>query len=277
MENAVEALKTAAAVLVFVIAITVSFTMFSKAKTTADSIITMQDKQEYLEADELVGKQYESSTKSITGMNTNGDRIVKLEDIVSAIYRYNLEKYGVTIIEKTSDTTGKVLARFDSNTESIMRQWYNIQEKKDEVTGKNLSKTDVQNNIRDQIRNNLTTTYIKEFGNIELDLKEIYKIEVDGNTTIKVGAPWYGNEKEIIKRCNADISGGDYIYGTAGSAGHIIYEGKNLWTKLIDKANNGKITEVIKEIDQSKYIGETNLLQEYQLPTIEVIYIVENT
>lgn len=273
MENAVEALKTAAAVLVFVIAITVSFTMFSKAKTTADSIITMQDKQEYLEADELVGEQYESSTESITGMNANGDRIVKLEDIVSAIYRYNLEKYGVTIIEKTGDA-GKVLARFDSNTESIMRQWYNIQGKTDEE-GKVLSKVDVQNNIRDQIRKNLTTTYITDFENIELDLKEIYKIEVDGNTTIKVGAPWYGNEKEIIKRCNADISGGYYIYGTAGSAGHITYEGKKIWDKLIEKANNGKITEVIKEIDQSKYIGETNLLQEYQLPTIEVIYIVE--
>lgn len=274
MENAVEALKTAAAVLVFVIAITVSFTMFSKAKTTADSIITMQDKQEYLEADELVGKQYESSTKSITGMNANGDRIVNLEDIVSAIYRYNLEKYGVTIIEKTGDT-GKVLARFDSNTESIMRQWYNIQEKKDEETGSILSKVDIQNNIRDQIRKNLTTTYIKEFEDITLDLTEIYKIEVDGNSTIKVGAPWYGNEKEIIKRCNADISGEDYIYGTAGSAGNITYKGKKLWDKLEVKANNRKITEVIKEIDQSKYIGETNLLQEYQLPTIEVIYIVE--
>lgn len=274
MENAVEALKTAAAVLVFVIAITVSFTMFSKAKTTADSIITMQDKQEYLEADELVGEQYESSTKSITGMNANGDRIVNLEDIVSAIYRYNLEKYGVTIIEKTGDT-GKVLARFDSNTESIMRQWYNIQEKKDEETGSILSKVDIQNNIRDQIRKNLTTTYIKEFEDITLDLTEIYKIEVDGNSTIKVGAPWYGNEKEIIKRCNADISGEDYIYGTAGSAGNITYKGKKLWEKLNVKANNRKITEVIKEIDQSKYIGETNLLQEYQLPTIEVIYIVE--
>lgn len=277
MENAVEALKTAAAVLVFVIAITVSFTMFSKAKTTADSIITMQDKQEYLEADELVGKQYESSTKSITGMNKNGDRIVNLEDIVSAIYRYNLEKYGVTIIEKTGDTAGKVLVRFDSNTESIMRQWYNIQEKKDEETELILSKVDIQNNIRDQIRKNLTTTYIKEFEDITLDLTEIYKIKVDGNSTIEVGAPWYGNEKEIIKRCNADISGDDYIYGTAGSAGNITYEGKKLWDNLKEKASSGKITEVIKEIDQSKYIGETNLLQEYQLPTIEVIYIVDNT
>lgn len=275
MENAVEALKTAAAVLVFVIAITVSFTMFSKAKTTADSIITMQDKQEYLEADELVGKQYESSTKSITGMNTNGDRIVNLEDIVSAIYRYNLEKYGVTIIEKTGDT-GKVLVRFDSNTESIMRQWYNIQGKTDEE-GNVLSKADVQNNIRDQIRKNLTTTYIKKFEDITLDLTEIYKIKVDGNSTIEVGAPWYGNEKEIIKRCNADISGENYIYGTAGSAGNITYKGKELWDKLKGEASSGKITEVIKEIDQSKYIGETNLLQEYQLPTIEVIYIVDNT
>ena len=45
MENAVQALKTAAAVLIFVIAITVSFTMFSKAKVTADAVIKIQDKQ----------------------------------------------------------------------------------------------------------------------------------------------------------------------------------------------------------------------------------------
>ena len=62
------------------------------------------NKQEYLEADELVGEQYESSTKSITGMNANGDRIVNLEDIVSALYRYILEKYGVTILDYTCDT-----------------------------------------------------------------------------------------------------------------------------------------------------------------------------
>ena len=60
------------------------------------------------------------------------------------------------------------------------------------------------------------------------------------------------------------------MYGYTGT-----YKGKKLWEKLNVKANNRKITEVIKEIDQSKYIGETNLLQEYQLPTIEVIYIVE--
>ena len=62
MENAAQALKTAAAVLIFVIAITVSFTMFSKAKATADAIITSKDNQEYLEAAELdTGILYTSS------------------------------------------------------------------------------------------------------------------------------------------------------------------------------------------------------------------------
>ena len=50
MENAAQALKTAAAVLIFIIAITVAFTMFSRAKATTDTIIKSQDEQEYLEA-----------------------------------------------------------------------------------------------------------------------------------------------------------------------------------------------------------------------------------
>ena len=63
MENAVQALKTAAAVLIFVIAITVSFTMFSKAKVTADAVIKIQDKQKYLESAEVDnGILYTSST-----------------------------------------------------------------------------------------------------------------------------------------------------------------------------------------------------------------------
>ena len=45
MENATEALKTAFAVLVFVIAITVTFSMFSSARKAADTITASQDTQ----------------------------------------------------------------------------------------------------------------------------------------------------------------------------------------------------------------------------------------
>ena len=129
MENAVQALKTAAAVLIFTIAITLSFTMFSKAKVTADTVLKSQDDQEYLEAAELKDKLYVSSADIESGENTKftteGYRIVKEDDVISTLYRYNLEKYGVTIAKKNGD----IIARYDSNTESIVRQYYNITSK----------------------------------------------------------------------------------------------------------------------------------------------------
>ena len=45
---------------------------------------------------------------------------------------------------------------------------------------------------------------------INLDLNNIYKLQVNGNTNITCGAPWYGNDSEIIKRINKDINGGTY-------------------------------------------------------------------
>lgn len=261
MENAVDALKTAVAVLIFIIAITASFTMFAKAKVTADSIITSKDKQEYLEAANLDNVLYKDSVSiekdtTSTTMTICGDRKVQVEDVISSIYRYNLEKYGVTIVSKN----GVVLARFDSNTENIMRQWYNIVDK----DGKTADS--IRNEFAEKIKNNIQINakkYLNSGQEISLDIESLYKVDVTGNTSIKVGAPWYGNESEIIKRCNIDISGaGTYTYN------NINYTGKDIYTKL----NGKKIIEVINEIDNSKYVGDT-LLQDYQLPTIEIVYI----
>ena len=251
MENAVDALKTAVAVLIFIIAITASFTMFAKAKVTADSIITSRDKQEYLESAELKDKLYINS-KDVESGN------VQVEDVISSIYRYNLEKYGVTIVNKN----GTVLARFDSNTENIMRQWYNIVDK----DGKTADS--IRNEFAEKIKNNIQINakkYLNSGQEISLDktsLESLYKVDVTGNTSIKVGAPWYGNESEIIKRCNADINGITYNYNS------IDYQGKKIYNTLKNKS----IIEVINEIDNSKYVGNT-LLQDYQLPTIEIVYI----
>lgn len=258
MENAVDALKTAVAVLIFIIAITASFTMFAKAKVTADSIITSRDKQEYLESADLANILYTDSTSIQSATMTQfGDRIVQVEDVISSIYRYNLEKYGVTIVS----TNGKVLARFDSNTENIMRQWYNITDTDTKTS--EVIKEDFAGKIKHNISIN-ANRYIT--GKIKLnkdDLKSLYEVDVTGNNQIKVGAPWYGNESEIIKRCNIDISGaGTYTYNK------INYTGKDIYTKL----NGKQIIEVINEIDNSKYVGDT-LLQDYQLPTIEIVYI----
>ena len=54
-----------------------------------------------------------------------------------------------------------------------------------------------------------------------------------------------------------------------------LWDGK----KLKEELGNKKIIEVVNEIDTSEYIKDgsntTSLLKEYQLPTIEVVYIIE--
>ena len=80
MENATEALYMAFAVLVFVVALTLSMTMFSQAKETADSILYSRDKNSFLEYDTSRQDKY---------------RIVGLETVIPTLYRYYKENYTV--------------------------------------------------------------------------------------------------------------------------------------------------------------------------------------
>lgn len=285
MENAVDALKIAAAILIFIIAIASSFSLFGTAKQTADSIITMRDKQAYLTSAELDnGILYTSSSaiqgedenieitekSSIGGLTKNGDRIVKIDDIISTIQRYSKEKYGVTIVEKN----GTVIARFDSNTENIMRQWNNIESGlEDEGDNKGYIT---------KLINNTTTDYVTPKFSKDI-LEGLYEIDVTGNSKIKCGAPWYGNDEQIQRRINYDINGGTYEYNGQ------TYEGKNLIETY--KLDEKTIVEVTNEIDQSTYLKQTDengnpildengnsldsdLLQQYDMPTIEIVYII---
>lgn len=86
MENAVDALKIAAAVLVFVIAITIAFALLSQAKSTSDIILFSSDKTNY----------YDYS-KNFDG--TNG-RIVGTDVVISSLYRYYKESIVVRILPK---------------------------------------------------------------------------------------------------------------------------------------------------------------------------------
>lgn len=276
MENAADALKMAAAILVFIIAIGSSFSLFGTAKQTADSIITMRDKQAYLDAAELDNGILYTSTESITsgnmggsigGINDKGHRIVGIDDVISTILRYNKEKYGVTIIENK-----KVLVRFDSNTENVMRQWYNI------VDNPEIGKTEneIKADYISKIKSHISTDYCKydesNPNSIDMNLEELY--EITGHSTIHCGAPWYGNDEEIQKRITHDLAG--TVYEHYGQK----YTGKNL-TEIFEQAklHDKDIIEVTNEIDQSKYLKdgteETNLLQQYEMPTVEIVYIIQ--
>ena len=271
MENIASALKMVAAILVFVIALASAFSIFGTTKQTADSIITMRDKQGYLDIAQMDNGILYTSTNSIVtgnveGVNTNGDRIVTIDNVVSTIYRYNKEKYGVTILE----SNGNVIARFDSNTENVMRQWYNIV--KDEITGKTAEEQKTE--FTNKIKKNISTFYVPE-GNIKLDLEEIYEVTTTGNAKIQCGAPWYGNEAEIQKRIACELSGEKYDFH-----GQWFQRTKGVIDILNDaKAAGKKIVEVTNEIDQSDYLKdgteETNLLQQYEMPTVEIVYIIQ--
>lgn len=260
MENAADALKMAAAILIFIVAIASSFSVFGIAKQSADSVIGMSDKQKYLEAAELDRTLYTSSDaissgEGVASITTKGDRIVDSGDVISTIYRYYLEKYAVTIIDKTNS---KVLARFDLASESLMANYNNIPDKikrdNEEITRDKLI-----GDYQDKIKSNLTNSYVT---NINLDLKGLYKGTGD------YYSPWLGNYETIKQRINAEINGNSVTFGDGKK-----YEGK----KLADSIQGKKIIEITNEIDNSKYLqdgAQTDLLQQYEMPTVEVIYIV---
>lgn len=90
MENAVDALKIAFGVLVFVIALTVAFALLSQAKATSDIMLFASDKTNYY-------------TYSKDAENAEG-RIVGADVVISSLYRYYKESVVVRIVEGTSIT-----------------------------------------------------------------------------------------------------------------------------------------------------------------------------
>lgn len=99
MDNAVDALKIAFAMLVFVMAITVSITAFDQAKATSDEVFYMADKTNFYE--------YTSDDKIPDG------RIVSIETIIPTLYRYYKENFNVIILDKE----GKEVCTFNLEKE----------------------------------------------------------------------------------------------------------------------------------------------------------------
>ena len=96
MENAIDALHMAAAVLIFVVALSISINAFGEVRMTAQTILDSKDK-EY----------------SYTYVEDNGttERIVGLESIVPSIYKAYKENYKIVFrddeaSEKASDLLG---------------------------------------------------------------------------------------------------------------------------------------------------------------------------
>lgn len=110
MENAVDALKIAFAVLVFVIAFTVILTMFTQARETSDVVLQSSDITEYM--------TYTDQSQILGGITLTGEeRIVGLETIIPTLYKYYKENYTVVFL----DTDGSPLELYETQTRPA--QW----------------------------------------------------------------------------------------------------------------------------------------------------------
>lgn len=96
MENAVDALKIAFAVFIFVIALSIAMYMFTQVKLTSDLVMQASDVTEYMDYTEL-NDMANSQTM------VDNDRIVGLETIIPTLYKYYKENY--TVIFRNSNGT----------------------------------------------------------------------------------------------------------------------------------------------------------------------------
>ena len=90
MENAVDALKMAGSVLLFVIGLTIAILAFSQAREAIDSVLRYSDREAFTMQDEEVRKRfYYLSNENDT------NRYVGLETIIPSIYRSYKENYKI--------------------------------------------------------------------------------------------------------------------------------------------------------------------------------------
>lgn len=292
MENAVDALKIAFAILVFVIALTLAFSVIGQARATSDIVLALNDKTNYYEyVDENDNNAREK------------DRVVDFETILPTIYRYAKEQYAVTIL----NTDGTPIVRYDLYTEGFMSGWDETL-KRQQRTGNDSEYNEIQkrisivdNFIYEQLKdekpnmssNPIMDSLVKVSGGIYRsgDLyvgKNVNNISVQSRSV----APWMGNPNtDTIYRIQADLgyknittqlpsserSRYSYSDGSYEQNG-VVYKGK----KLSDLKNR-KFIEKFLEIQTS---GETITEQDdnniqYSLETIkgnkklEIIYILQ--
>ncbi len=120
MENAVDALKIAFAIFIFVLSLSIAFMAFSQAAQTSNKMLFASDPTNYYTYTEMVPKE---------------GRIVTADVVISSLYRYYKESIVVNIV----NSSGKI-ETFNTATDGL-----NSQEKRKEkvekyVKGKTFNK-----------------------------------------------------------------------------------------------------------------------------------------
>jgi len=184
MENASDAIIMAGAMLIFVIALTVSMTVFSQVRSASDDIIFSTDPANYYEYLDTEGTNVKN-------------RIVGLETIIPTLYKYYKENYTVVFL----DRTGKALPIYTTQTDP--RLW--------------------SGNITEDL-NSIPPLASKYPGIAEERTNpkkiEICSFDVDEET--KRHEPWTGSTIDYKKNMDAFLKGGKFDY-PSGSGDYYQY------------------------------------------------------
>ena len=105
MENAVESIIIAFAVIVFVIALSLTTFMLSKAMTTTETLVYYSDETNYYQNIEIA--------ENISDTDILTKRQVSIDTVINSLYRYYKENFMVRIYNKT----GELVQIFDTTLE----------------------------------------------------------------------------------------------------------------------------------------------------------------
>lgn len=188
MENATDALQLGFAIFIFMLACVVLFNTVSLAMEVTSNIILRGDKSEY----------YTYVDASQQNIDANGNKIVTLEDIVPALYRYSIESYAVTIIDNN-----EIVARFDTTTEGVCENWGRLN---------NLSKEGLVNEINKFVLEPVGATKLGNVNDLETLFQRIYGQHPTGYYTRTFACPWTGKSAFIAQRIDSDLSRSNCVF-----------------------------------------------------------------
>lgn len=103
MENAVDALKIAFAVFIFVLSLSIAFMAFSQAAQTSNKMLFASDPTNYYR---------------YTGKVPENGRIVTADVVISSLYRY----YKESIVVNIADNSGIIQETFNTATDGLNSQ-----------------------------------------------------------------------------------------------------------------------------------------------------------
>lgn len=221
MENAVDALKIAFAVMVFTMALTLAISTFSQARETSEAVLFMNDKTNYYVYDGIsdVNEKtvsvngeditYTEYTASESGITYYDKRIVGIEAIIPTLYRYYKENY--TVIFEGIDDNYSVYEATTKTEDGITKidKW-------------------------------------KKRGSIGTGENVLY---FDLNSEITANCPWVGTVNDIKKNLDLFLDGTAGYEFTTGSDRKVTYDG------FIDTYKNAIFLEELGEYATDRNYG----------------------